>query len=248
MESPLPYGKALLALPSSSSSITTRTLAIQERGWSFTGEDFDVFALDNGNGAESSNVGVCKIRGALLHLPGKDKMRLLDNDGKTVLAVLDRKLVALSTTYDVYRGGEGDTAAVNQIGWIQKKIGFAFRECFEVYCYSQQSPEAPKSKETLCYKLQGDFLEREFFMTDQSANNNIVAVVSKKGWFRLPSFLDKDATDFYPVQVAPGMDVGLVIACVAVVDEELDEEHQKKKKEREKQNSKSEEGKNGWFG
>ena len=47
-----------------------------------------------------------------------------------------------------------------------------------------------------------------------------------------------DEFNHYQVQVAPGMDAVLVIACACAIDEEFDEEHKERKK-------KQEEG--GWF-
>ena len=41
-----------------------------------------------------------------------------------VVAVLDRKLVAMTPTYDIYRGSE-------KMGWIEKVV--AFRDTFDVY-------------------------------------------------------------------------------------------------------------------
>ena len=47
---------------------STTTLAIQERAISFTGEDFDVQNID-------TNQEFAKVRGAMLHLPGKVRSR-----------------------------------------------------------------------------------------------------------------------------------------------------------------------------
>lgn len=59
---PLPYGDSLEQSPSSQEK---RTLAIAERPISFTGEDFDV--CDIGAGGKE----FCRVRGAMMHLPGK---------------------------------------------------------------------------------------------------------------------------------------------------------------------------------
>lgn len=225
VKSPLPHGDPLLP-----SYDTVTTLAIQERGLlSLTGEDFDVVTVP-------LNQPVCKVRGALWHLPGKDKMRLVDvtTGGNRVAAVLDRKLVALTPTYDIYRGESGTT----KIAWIEK-VGMAFRDCFEVHL--EATPRIGPIKGPAAYKLQGDFLDRQFVMTSTADNDQTVAVASKTGWF--PQF---DAFNHYQVQVAPGMDIGLVVLCVSAIDEEFDEEHQKKRAEEEKKKKEGVGG--GWFG
>jgi uncharacterized protein YxjI len=80
---------------------------VQERAISFTGEDFDIFDVDG-------NQPYCRVRGAMLHLPGKDKMRIKSSDG-AVCATLDRKAMTMTPTYDILRGDSGD-----KIGWIEK--------------------------------------------------------------------------------------------------------------------------------
>lgn len=46
----------------------------------------------------------------MLHLPGKDKMTVAMEGGHNKVAVLDRKLVAKTPTYDIYRGDTGETS------------------------------------------------------------------------------------------------------------------------------------------
>ena len=99
---PFAYG-APLGEPSTSE---VQTLAVQERAISFTGEDFDVWNVNE-------NAPYCTIRGAVLHLPGKDKMNIKQNGN--VVATLDRKLVALTPTYDIQRGDGGE-----KIGYLEK--------------------------------------------------------------------------------------------------------------------------------
>jgi uncharacterized protein YxjI len=68
----------------------------------------------------------------------------------------------------------------------------------------------------------------------KNSNNEAVAKASKDGLFQFDEF------NHYQVQVAPGMDAVLVIACLCAIDEEFDEEHKEKKKK--------EQGEGGWFG
>jgi uncharacterized protein YxjI len=200
---------------SQSISSDTRVLAVQERALSFTGEDFDVY--DAG-----SNERIVQVSGAMLHLPGKDKMRIRSN-GSHVVA-LDRKLVSLTPTYDIY------SADGSKLGWIEKEV-IAFTDTFDVYL--EGNGGIGPFKPPPAFKLEGDFLDRNFVM--KNSNGEAVAKVSKD-WI-----IEFDAFNHYQVEVAPGMDAILVIGCLCAIDEEFDEEHQERKK-------KEQDGGGGWFG
>ena len=125
------------------------SFAIQERALSFTGEDFDIYRPD-------MNAPVVKVRGAMLHLPGKDKMRL-ESNGMNVLE-LDRVLMAVTPSYDIYRaGGE-------KVGWIEKKV-IALTETYDVYMEGKGGfgPFKPPP----AYEISGNFLERDFVMKNE---------------------------------------------------------------------------------
>jgi uncharacterized protein YxjI len=207
----LPYGEPLLR-------VEEDALAVQERPISFTGEDFDVKSASTGST-------IARVRGAMLHLPGKDKMRVVDDAGN-VVALLDRKLVSMTPTYDLCRPGG------TKLGWIEKAV-VALTDTFEVHLEGGQfGPFKPPA----AFKLEGDFIDHSFVMKND--RGEVVAKVSKEGW--VPQW---DAANHYLIRLADGMDAGLVIACACAIDEELDEEHQKKKRERERR-----EGDRGWFG
>ena len=210
-QSSLPYNIPLCGSMSVSGDI--RVLAVQERLLSFTGEDFDVYDAQ-------TNERVVQVSGALLHLPGKDKMRI--RVGGNNVAELDRKLVATTPTYDIYRS-DG-----SKLGWIEKKQ-IAFTDTFDVYLEGKGGigPFKPPP----AFRIEGDFIDRNFVM--KNTNNEAVAKISKD---RLVEF---DAFDHYQVQVAPGMDSILVVACLCAIDEEFDEEHKERKKK--------EQGEGGWF-
>ena len=231
----LPYGDPLLhhlaSLPSSADETTTTAtttntvLAIAERGISFTGEDFDVVALP-------SRVSVCRVRGALLHLPGKDQMRVVDSRTGRDCAKLDRKLVSVTPTYDIYRCVDN-----TKIGWLEKVPLALIGDAFEFHL--EDAPKLGPFKPPAAYKLEGDFLDRRFVM--KSDKGQTVATFTKDGFF--PQW--NDNSNHYQVKIAPGMDVGLVVACACAIDEEFDEEHRKRDEEQRKHNQ----GKGrGWFG
>lgn len=207
-QSDIPYSPALCSESSISNEV--RHFAVKERAISFTGEDFDVFDADK-------NESFLRVRGAMLHLPGKDKMRIKSTNTDEEVAVLDRVLMAVTPTYDIYRGGN----FAEKIGWIEKEI-VAVTESFDVYMEGKGGigPFKPPPS----YRISGDFLERNFVMKNDQGE--VVAKVMKDGLIQFDSF------NHYQVQVAPGMDAILVLACACAIDEEFDEEH-KAKKERE---------------
>ncbi|CAB9515055.1 Pfam:DUF567 [Seminavis robusta] len=182
------------------------TLAIQERAISFTGEDFDVYDL-------RADQPFCHVKGAMLHLPGKDKMRVFMENGDKV-AVLDRKLIAMTPTYDIHRGnGE-------KMGWIEKEV-VALTDTFDVY--TEPAGGFGMFKPPPAYRIEGDFVDRQFVM--KNSKGEAVAKVTKDSWIQF------DAFNHYQLQIAPGMDTTLVVACACAIDEEFDEEHKKKKEE-----------------
>ena len=188
-----------------------RTFAVQERLLSFTGEDFDVHDAFKGTP-------FVKVRGAMLHLPGKDKMRMTSSVTGEEILVLDRKLVAATPTYDIYRGGESE-----KIGWIEKKL-IAMTDTFDVYMEGKGGfGVTGLFKPKPAYRISGDFLDRNFVMRNEE--DEVVARVSED-WV-----VEFDAFNHYQVQVAPGMDAVLVLACLCAIDEEFDEEHKAKKAE-----------------
>jgi uncharacterized protein YxjI len=196
---PLMYG-APLGEPSTEIS----TFAVQERAFSFTGEDFDVWSVE-------ANVPYCTIRGAMMHLPGKDKMRIKQRNGE-VVATLDRKLLALTPTYDIQRGDGGET-----IGYLEK-AKIALTDTFDFH--AQNSGGFGPFKPPPAFKLEGDFLDRRFVMKNDKGQ--VVAKVSKD------TLIEFDQFNHYQIRIAPGMDPILVVACTCAIDEEFDEEHKKR--------------------
>jgi len=209
-QSSLPYDKPFCDELSCANDV--RTFAVQERLFTFTGEDFDICDAFTGTP-------FCKVRGAMLHLPGKDKMRVKDPQSGRDLIELDRKLVAVTPTYDIYRGG-----GLEKIGWIEKKM-ISTTDTFDVYMEGKGGFGLTGIfKPPPAYRITGDFLDRNFVIRNE--DNQIVARVSED------RIIEFDAFNHYQVQVAPGMDALLVMACLCAIDEEFDEEH-KAKKERE---------------
>jgi len=208
-ETNLPYSPPLCGTSSISSE--AKCFAIEERMISFTGEDFDIFCA-------VSREPFLRIRGAMLHLPGKDKMRIRSVQGcDEEVAVLDRVLMAVTPTYDIYRGGLG----AEKIGWIEKKV-VAFADTFDVYMEGKGGFGITGIfKPPPAYQLSGDFIDRNFVM--KNSEGAVVAKVQKDGLIQFDSF------NHYQVQVAPGMDSVLVLSCACAMDEEFDEERQKKR-------------------
>lgn len=206
----LPYGQAF---DDNISPNQQRTFAVQERLLSFTGEDFDVYDLDQ-------NAPYCRVRGAMLHLPGKDKMRIKSAVGGRSMVVLDRKMVAFTPTYDLYRSDGGE-----KIGWIEK-AGIALTDTFDVHFEATRGGFGPFQNPP-DYKLEGDFLDRRFVM--KNIKGEVVAKVT------MDRLIEFDEFDHYQIVVAPGMDPALVVACACAIDEELEEEHKERKRKKQEQ-------------
>jgi uncharacterized protein YxjI len=204
----LPYAPEFCSSTSCVNDV--RTFAVQERLISFTGEDFDVADATDGSP-------FVRVRGAMMHLPGKDKMRVCNAQSGEELLVLDRKLIAATPSYDIYRGGSG----AEKIGWIEKKL-IAMTDTFDVYMEGKGGfGVTGLFKPAPAYRITGDFLDRNFVMRNEQGQS--VARVSED-WI-----IEFDAFNHYQVQVAPGMDSILVLACLCAIDEEFDEEHKAKK-------------------
>lgn len=204
----LPYSPPFCSDASRSDEI--RVFAIKERPISFTGEDFDVANADGSD--------FVRVRGAMLHLPGKDKMRIKSAASGEELVVLDRKLISATPTYDIYRGkGMGG----EKIGWIEKKL-IAMTDTFDVYMEGKGGfGVTGLFKPDPAFRITGDFLDRNWIMKNEAGRT--VARVCQDGLIQF------DEWNHYQVQVGPGMDAVLVVACACAIDEELDEEHKERK-------------------
>ena len=135
-----------------------RSFAVAERAISFTGEDFDIY---------ESGSPFARVRGAMLHLPGKDKMILFSQQTNQKVAQLDRKLVSMTPTYDIYNG------ASDKVAWIEKDT-IALTDSFSVY---KEGSGIGMFKEPAVYRISGDFIDRNFVMKNEKGKT--VARVKK---------------------------------------------------------------------
>jgi uncharacterized protein YxjI len=119
----------------------------------------------------------------MMHLPGKDKMRVFIK-GQHV-ATLDRKLLAITPTYDILRGDDGE-----KIGWIEKAT-IALTDTFEFH--AECAPHFGPIKPPAAYKLEGDFLDRRFVM--KSDKGETVAKIT------MDRLIEFDAFDHYQVRI-----------------------------------------------
>jgi len=196
-----------------------------ERPLSFTGEDFDIVELPTGDAGWNNNNNnkrdFVRVRGAMMHLPGKDKMNLMSSSDGKKCVVADRVWIAATPSYDILRGEDGD---YQKIGWMEKRL-IGFQDTFDVYMEGRGGfGITGLFKPTPAYRIVGDFLDRNFAFKNEEGK--IVARANMDGWVQF------DGMNHYQVRVASGMDALLVLACVCCIDEEFDEEHQKRREER----------------
>jgi hypothetical protein len=120
----------------------------------FTGEDFDILDVSN---APSDFV---RVRGAMLHLPGKDKMRISSSATGQTFVTMDRVLIAATPSYDLYR--HNADGSMDKIGWIEKKF-ISLMDTFDVYMEGKGGfGVTGLFKPTPAYRIEGDFLDRNF--------------------------------------------------------------------------------------
>ncbi|HEY7115383.1 MAG TPA: LURP-one-related family protein [Tepidisphaeraceae bacterium] len=122
-----------------------------------------------------------------------DKLSFQDMAGNE-LAFIRQKLLSWGPTYEIYHGGQ--LAAV-----VKQKLWTLFRNRFTV----DVDADGPGPGDLL---VQGDFWAHEYNFA-REPDGQPVATVSKR-WFTW--------TDTYGVEIAPGQDDVLILACTVVVD------------------------------
>jgi hypothetical protein len=158
------------------------------------------------------------IRGIESLILGKDKLRFYLAD-KQVATIEDKRG---QVGFHFYRGNFGE-----KIGWMEKVD--------EDYCFfvepsaikDVETGETPPDETTELepakpepeFILSGDFIDRRFLMKNKKGE--VVAKV-KKNMIAFPAF------NFYSVRIAPGMDPVLVLACLCVIDEDLEDKLKEK--------------------
>lgn len=96
----------------------------------------------------------------MLHLPGKDKMRISSSSTGRTYVTMDRVLIAATPSYDLYR--HNDDGSIQKIGWIEKKL-ISFMDTFDVYMEGKGGfGVTGLFKPTPAYRIEGDFLDRNF--------------------------------------------------------------------------------------
>jgi uncharacterized protein YxjI len=123
------------------------------------------------------------------------KTFVLEDAGGGELATIEKKLVSLRDTMRIERGGQ-------TIAKVRKALFAPFRQRFDV--------EADGTDDLV---IQGDITDHEYEIRRGDVR---VAEISKR-WFAI--------RDTYAVDVAPGEDVGLVVALTVAVDWMGHEEH-----------------------
>ena len=116
-----------------------------------------------------------RVRGAMLHLPGKDKMRVSSCATGEKCVVMDRVLIAATPSYDLYRN-DG-----TKIGWVEKKL-ISLMDCFDVYMEGKGGfGVTGLFKPTPAYRIEGDFLDRNFIFKNEEGK--VVARANMDGKF-----------------------------------------------------------------
>jgi uncharacterized protein YxjI len=109
------------------------------------------------------------------------------------LAALQEKVMPIKDTYSIYRDGR-------VLATVKKALIAPLRQRFDIHVAGGENLEA-----------QGNILDHEY---EIHAGRRRVAEISKK-WFRI--------ADTYGVDITPGTDDILILACTAVIDMMTDE-------------------------
>lgn len=110
------------------------------------------------------------------------------------LASIQERVLSIKDTYSIYRRGK-------VLATVKKALIAPIRQLFDIHVAGADTLEA-----------QGNILDHEYEIRD---GRQRVAEVSKK-WFRV--------ADTYGVDIIPGVDDVLILACTAIIDMMITEE------------------------
>jgi len=177
----------------------TTAYELEEKVLSLSGEDFEV---KSPTGDVLLRVGGGN-RIPISGMPVWDKLTVSAPSGE-LIATLDREMIAMTPTYDVYRK-DG-----SKFGKISKAM-FGLAETFEFFLEGNSNGPI--------LKAEGTFSERKY--TFKSREGAVVAAVGR-GYFQ------SDAANRYHLLVGSQVDASLVVAMAVCIDEIHDEEAQAK--------------------
>lgn len=179
------------------------TYALQEKLFSFSGEDFRVKDL---TGHE-----VMQIDGANVNIAGKviDKLGFKDDKGLKHFSV-ERRILAASTCYDIYSADGKELIAKIEREWMSMTPKYQF------YYEGDLNPFGD-------FYAEGSFLDRQYTFKTAGGLETIAKVRRAPEVFR--------DVDGYAVDVAAGVDAAAIIAMAVVIDEDHDETDAKKESE-----------------
>lgn len=192
----LPHGEPLGGMDSLFDEI--KELAVKERDFLIT-ESIDV---------QGTNGPYCNVKGIESLIFGRNTMRFY---------LADEMVCKIRNTRDepgfVVTRGDSD----EKIGRIEKMgddYGFFLEPTTNSTDHHNETKAANITSDP-SYICCGDFINRRFLIKNSKGEN--VAKI-KKGLIAFPAF------DHYVVRIAPGMDPILVLSCLCVIDEDLEDQ------------------------
>jgi uncharacterized protein YxjI len=190
---------------------TAQVYTLQEKMFSFSGEDFNVKDL--------SGETVINIEGGNINLGGMviDKLGFKDGTGKKFCSV-ERRIVAASTCYDIYSADGKELLCKVEREWLSMTPKYQF------YYEGDDNPFGD-------FYAEGSFADRVYTFKAGGPMGGTIARVT-----RAPEII-KDV-DGYAVEVAPGVDTAAIIAVAVIIDEDHDEADAKREREGKKDDDK----------
>lgn len=208
---------------------------LQEKMFSFSGEDFNVKDL--------SGEVVINIEGANLNIGGMviDKLGFKDASG-TKFCSVERRVIAASTCYDIYSADGKELLCKVEREWLSMTPKYQFyyegdacgTSCLDRVC----GPPCwllAAHMETACshharsnpfgdFYAEGSFSDRTYTFKAGGLGGETIARVR-----RAPEIFED--LDSYAIEVGPGVDAAAIIAVAVIIDEDHDEEDAKRQRE-----------------
>ena len=129
----------------------------------------------------------------------RDTLSFQDMSGHE-LCVIRRRLLSWGPTFDI-EGGHDAVGGGRTLAVVKQKLFTLFKYRFTV--------DETATPESVDLEVSGDFLDHEYTFT-RPGSDHAVAQVSKR-WFTL--------RDTYGVDIAPGENDALLLACTVVIDQ-----------------------------
>jgi len=192
----------------------TCALNVQEGMFSFSGNDMEIKDV-------VTDTTIAKVSGKAISL--RDSLTMNDLSGAEI-CTCESKLIAIRPMKHMYQGDRRVATIIKDLA-IESK----FKPTYKVYIWTdpaltRDSDTDTKSQEP-AFQIQADFLQQNqwcYFLNDEANANSQCMARSSKDWGSYRSMYS--GADCYMLEIMPGLDVALAVACMVCVDAQQDKE------------------------